>query len=173
MTVDRQKFAMRQRTMPDHLANLDKLTPASLRGAKFACVEILDVAQVDARRGTDPRSGEPVFEPAIALQYKEFATRIHWLNKAGVNILCDVFGEDETAWKGQRIPIVVREGVKNPTSGGKNDMLWIANADEWQAIFEQYDEASARFDAATKTAAQPSPAAEAARAASAKRSRKA
>lgn len=155
---------MRARTMPEHMANLDKLLPGSLRGARFAVVEITDAVQVDARRGEDRRTGNVKYEPAVVLRYKEFPARIHWLNKMGVNILCDVFGDDEAQWIGNRIPIVVKEDVKNPTEGGKQDMLWIANADEWERLFAEFDEAL------TKTTAKPTNAAAAtARAAAEKR----
>ena len=109
----------------------------------MACVEITDAVIVDARRGENKRTGEVVWEPAVVLRYKEIPSRVHWLNKAGVNILCDVFGEDETAWLGERVPIIVKEDVKNPTSGGKQDMVWIANADEWPRLFEEWDKALA------------------------------
>jgi hypothetical protein len=162
--LDRNQFQMRQRTMPDHMANLDKLLPGSLRGAKFAVVEIIDAVQVDARRGEDRKTGNVKYEPAVVLRYKEFENRIHWLNKMGVNILIDVFGDDEAQWIGNRVPIVVKEDVKNPTEGGKQDMLWIANADEWERLFAESDEALA------KTTAKPSNAAAAtARAAAEKR----
>lgn len=163
MAIDRSKFAMRQRTMPDHMANLDKLVPGTLRGARFAIVEITDAVQVDARRGNSKVGGEPQYEPAVVLRYKEFPNRIHWLNKAGVNILCDVFGEDESAWPGNRIPIVVKEDVKNPTAGSKQDMLWVANADEWEKLFAEDAEARERM---TTASAPVSGAAAAARAAS-------
>lgn len=142
MTIDRSKFEMRGRVMPEHMASLEKLTPATLRGAKMACVEISDAVIVDARRGED-RRGQPVYEPAVVLRYKEIPQRVHWLNKAGVNILADVFGDDETAWVGERIPIVVKEDIKNPTTGGRNDMVWVANSDEWPRLFEEYDKAIA------------------------------
>lgn len=162
MTIDRTQFASRQRTMPDHLANLDRLTPGSLKGAKFAVVEIADAVIVDARRDDDKTTGEPKYEPALVLRYKEFPTRVHWLNKAGVNILCDVFGEEESAWVGNRIPIQVKEGVKNPKKNQKQDMVWIANADEWERLFAEDVERRETFARST----QPSASAQAARAAS-------
>lgn len=144
--IDRQQFQMKQRTMPDHLANLQKLVPASLRGALFAILEITDVAQVDARR--EDRRGNTTYEPSIVLRFKEFPNRIMWLNKMGVNILADVFSEDETQWVGNQVPVVVKEGVKNPTKGGEQDMLWIAQADEWQTLFDEDEKARANAKAA-------------------------
>lgn len=157
MTIDRRKFEMRERVMPEELKNHDKLLPGSLRGAKSAVVTITHAVQVDAKRGED-RSGRTKYEPAIALAYKEFPKRIHWLNKMGVNILCDVFGDEESEWVGNVIPIVVKEDVPNPTDGGTSDMLWIANQDEWQSLFDADAEARA------KTTSKPAnPAAAAAR----------
>src|SRR4051812_47224277 len=117
MAVDRSQFEMRNRVMPEHMASLDRLTPGSLRGAKGAIVEITDAVIVDARRGIDPNTGKMTYEPSVVLRYKEFPKRVHWLNKVGVNILCDVFGDEETEWVGQRLPITVKEGVKNPREG--------------------------------------------------------
>lgn len=139
MAIDRQKFAVRERKMPEHLANLDKLVPATLRGAKMAVLEITDAVQVDAYRGNNKRTGEPIFEPAVALRFKEIPKRIYWVNKIGVNILCDVYGEDESEWVGNRVPLVVKEEVKNPTTGESQDMLWIANADEWETLFDAWE----------------------------------
>lgn len=144
MTIDRSKFEMRSRTMPDDMASLEKLTPATLRGAQMAVVEIDRAVIVDARRGENRRTGQPNVEPAVVLRYKEIPSRLHWLNKAGVNILCDVFGDDEQQWVGMRIPIVVKEGVKNPTSGERNDMVWVANSDEWVRLFDEWDKALAQ-----------------------------
>lgn len=163
MTIDRSQFQMRARTMPEHLANCDKLVPGSLRGAKFAVVTITDAVQVDASRGED-RRGQIRYEPAVVLAYSEFPKRIHWLNKSGVNILCDVFGDDEKQWVGNRIPIIVQEDVKNRTTGDTQDMVWVANADEWERLFAEND------DALSKTTAKPMNAAAAmARAAAEKR----
>lgn len=148
MAVDRSQFEMRQRVMPDHMAKLDRLTAGSLKGAKAAVVTITDAVIVDARRGNDER-GKPKYEPALVLRYKEFPKRVHWLNKMGVNILCDVFGEEETEWVGQQVAIVVSEKVKNPTDGGTQDMVWIANGDEWPRLFKEDEEARARFGNAT------------------------
>lgn len=165
--INRQSFAMRERKMPDHLANRQKLVPASLRGAKFAVLEITDAVQVDARRGENKRTGEPVYEPAVALAYKEFPRNIHWLNKMGVNILCDVFGDDESQWVGNKVPVVVQENVTNPTEGGASDMLWIANADEWEKLFAEDEDTRSKSTANAPTARNA--AAEAARAAAERR----
>lgn len=169
MTINREDFAMRSRTMPEHMANLDKLVPATLRGAHMAVLEITDAVQVDARRGEDKRTGKPVFETAVVLRYKEIPNRIHWLNKAGVNILCDVFGSEESEWVGRRIPVIVKENVKNPTAGGRDDMVWVANADEWPRLFEEWD-AALQKKPTERVEAINSGAAAAAREASSKRS---
>lgn len=139
MAIDRSKFEMRQRLMPEHLSGLGKLEPATLRGAAFAVVEITDAVQVDAQRGENRRTGEKQYEPVVAVRYKEFPRHMHWLNKAGVNILCDVFGEEETEWVGKTVPIIVKEDVKNPTTKRLQDMVWIADAADWERIFEDSD----------------------------------
>jgi len=149
--IDRSQFHMRARTMPDHLSNRDKLVPDSLRGAKFAILTISDVVIVDSRRGENKRTGEVEYEPTVVLAYKEFPTRIHWLNKAGVNILCDVFTEDEKEWVGKRIPVCVQENVKNPSAGVRQDMLWVANADEWERLFTEDETARAVIRGARPT----------------------
>lgn len=137
MAIDREKFAMRERQMPEHLANATKLVPGSLKGAQFAIVTIAEVHQVDANDGEDLRSGKPRFRPVVLVTYKEFPKRIHWLNKMGVNILLDVFGEEESEWVGKQIPIVVKEDVPNPKTKNTEDMLWVANADEWERLFKE------------------------------------
>lgn len=152
MAIDRRAFAMRQRMMPDHMSNLDKLVPDSFRGAKFAILEITDAVIVDARRGEDSR-GKPKYEPAIVLRFKEFPNRIYWLNTVGVNILADEFGDEEQEWIGKRVPIKVKENVRNPSDGGANDMLWVANRDEWENLFEQDEAARAQAAARKKTPA--------------------
>lgn len=141
MAIDRRKFEMREQRMPEHMANLDKLTPGSLRGAREAVLEIIDAVQVDARRGEDVRTGQPKFEPAVVLRFKEFPNRIYWLNTIGVNILADEFGDEESDWVGRRVPLIVRENVRNPSKASNSDMLWVANRDEWDAIFAR-DEAA-------------------------------
>lgn len=140
MTIDRRKFEMREQRMPEHMANLDKLVPGSLRGARHAVLTIADAVQVEADRGED-RFGNKKFEPAIVLRFTEFPDRIYWVNIPGVNILMDEFGEEENLWVGKRIPLVVKEGVRNKTTGAKSDMLWIANRDEWESLFEKDDHA--------------------------------
>lgn len=174
MTIDRGKFQQRARTMPDHLANADKLVPGSLRGGKFAILTISEVVQIDARR-PNRRRDEPEFETAIVLAFKEFPNRIYWLNKMSVNILCDVYGDDETKWIGERVPLVVKEKVKNPGTQTYDDMLWVANADEWEKLFADEEEARAAFARGQKPATDVAPvaaenaAAKAARAAAEKR----
>lgn len=143
MTIDRKAFEMRARVMPDHMAGLGRLEPATLRGAAFAVVEIKDVAIVDANRGENRRTGEKTFEPAVVLLYAEFPRHVHWLNKMGVNILCDVFGDEEKKWIGLQIPIIVKEDVKNPQTGKFNDMVWIADAADWERLFSENDTAVA------------------------------
>lgn len=140
MAIDRSKFEMRQRVMPDHMAGLGRLEPATLRGSAFAIVEVKDAVQVDAKRGENKRTGEPQYEPAVVLAYKEFPRHVHWLNKAGVNILCDVFGDEEKEWVGKQFPIIVKEDVKNPQTGRHNDMVWIADAADWERLFAENDE---------------------------------
>jgi hypothetical protein len=135
--IDRTQYAMRQRVMPDHMTGLGRLEPATLRGAAFAVVEIADVAQVDSSRGEDNRTGEKTYEPSIVLVYKEFPKHVHWLNKMGVNILCDVFGDNEKEWIGKQIPIFVKEDVKNPKTKKLQDMVWVADAADWERIFEE------------------------------------
>lgn len=152
MAIDRSKFQMRRRMMPPDLADRDKLTPDHLRGAQFAVVEITHAVQVDAARGENKRTGEAKYEPALVLAFKEFPHNIMWLNKMGVNILCDVYGEEETEWVGKRIPITVKEGVKNPTEGWKVDTLWVAEPDEWQRLFDE-DAATREKFAAQKSSA--------------------
>lgn len=168
--IDRSAFAMRERVMPEHMAGLGRLEPAQLRGSAFAIVEIADVAQVDATRGENRRTGEKQFEPAIVLLYKEFPKHVHWLNKMGVNILCDVFGDDEKEWKGKQIPIFVKEDVKNPQTKTYNDMVWIADASDWERLFSE-DE-TARANTTAKPAAKENAAARAAREAAEKRAAK-
>jgi hypothetical protein len=136
--------------MPDHMANLDKLVPASFRGAKFAILEITDAVQVDARRGED-RYGNPKYEPAIVLRFKEFANRIYWVNTIGVNILLEEFGDEESQWVGKRVPLRVQENVRNPSQGGRQDMLWIPNKDEWDELFKEWDDALAAKKASTES----------------------
>jgi hypothetical protein len=145
--IDRGQFAMRQRVMPEHMSGLGRLEPATLRGAAFAVVEITDAVQVDATRDENKRTGEKVFEPAVALRYKEFPKHIHWLNKAGVNILCDVFGEDEREWVGKQVPVIVKEDVKNPKTGKFSDMVWIADAADWERLFAEDEEQRANTTA--------------------------
>jgi hypothetical protein len=145
--IDRQQFAMRARVMPEHMSGLGRLEPATLRGAAFAVVEITDAVQVDAQRGENKRTGEKVYEPAIVLRYAEFPKHVHWLNKAGVNILCDVFGDNEADWVGKQVPVVVKEDVKNPQTGKYNDMLWIADAADWERLFAQDEEQRANTTA--------------------------
>lgn len=137
MTIDRSKFEMRQRRMPEHMSNLDKLVPASFRNAKFAVLTISDAVIVDARRGNDPRTGKAQFEPAVVLRFVEFPNRIFWVNTIGVNILADQYGDEEAEWVGKKVPLKVQENVRNPSEGGTNDMLWVANADEWDSLFQQ------------------------------------
>ena len=150
MAIDRRAFEMRQRMMPEHLSGLGKLEPATLRGAAFAVVEITDAVQVDAQRGENRRTGEKQIEPAVAIRYKEFPKHIHWLNKAGVNIMCDVFGDEESEWVGKTVPIIVKEDVKNPTTGRLQDMVWIADAADWERIFAENDEQLANTTAVAK-----------------------
>ena len=140
MAIDRRKFEVREQRMPEHMANLDKLTPGSFRGAKFAVLEITDAVQVDSYRGED-RFGNKKYEPSIVLRFKEFPNRIYWLNNIGVNILADEYGDEEADWVGKRVPLVVKEGVRNPSAGGKTDMVWVANRDEWESLFSQDAEA--------------------------------
>lgn len=149
MTIDRRSFEIREQKMPEHMANLDKLTPGSLRGAREAVLEITDAVIVSARRGDDPRTGRPKFEPAVVLRFAEFPNRIYWLNTIGVNIVADEFGDEESAWVGNRIPLVVRQGVRNP-NGGQADMLWVANRDEWAAIMDRDEVARASTNAVKK-----------------------
>jgi len=167
MAIDRSKFQSRQRKMPDHMANLDKLVPGSLRGARAAVLTITDAVIVDAKRGEDRKTGDVKYEPAVVLRFQEFPNRIYWVNKMGVNILCDVYGEEEQAWIGERVPLQVAEDVKNPTENTRNDMLWVANADEWPRLFDEDETARAK----SPTAAAPieNKAAAAAREAAAKR----
>lgn len=139
MAIDRSKFEMRARVMPEHMAGLGRLEPATLRGAAFAVVEVKDVAIVDANRGENRRTGKKEFEPAVVLLYAEFPKHVHWLNKMAVNILCDVFGEEEKEWIGKQFPIIVKENVKNPQTGGYNDMVWVADAADWERLFSEND----------------------------------
>jgi hypothetical protein len=164
--IDRQQFQMRARVMPEHMSGLGRLEPATLRGAAFAVVEITDAVQVDSTRGEDKRTGEKLYEPSVVLRYKEFPKHIHWLNKAGVNILCDVFGDNEADWIGNQIPVVVKEDVKNPKTGKFNDMLWVADAADWERLFS--DDVTARENT-TAVPAQQNAAAAAAREASKRR----
>jgi hypothetical protein len=153
MAIDRRQFEMRERRMPEHMANLDKLVPASFRGSKFAVLEISDAVQVDARRGEDPRTGKPRYEPAIVLRFKEFPNRIYWLNTIGVNILADQYGDEETEWVGKKVPLKVQENVRNPSAGGTADMIWVANSDEWDTLFAQADELAKKKSAPPRAAA--------------------
>ena len=166
--IDRRAFEMKARVMPEHLSGLGKLEPATLRGAAFAVVEITDVAQVDAQRGESKRTGEKIYEPAIAIRYKEFPKHIHWLNKAGVNILADVFGDNEQDWVGQPVPIIVKEDVKNPQTGKLNDMVWIADAADWERLFAENEE---QLSKTTAVPSKENAAAKAAREAADKRKR--
>lgn len=143
MAIDRKQFEMRARVMPEHMAGLGRLEPATLRGAGFAVVEVKDVAIVDANRGENKRTGEKTFEPAVVLLYAEFPRHVHWLNKMGVNILCDVFGDEEKEWIGKQFPIIVKEDVKNPQTGKFNDMVWVAEAADWERLFSENDTAVA------------------------------
>lgn len=170
--IDRQAFQMRQRSMPDEYAGFDKLMPGSLRGAEFAIVTIADVVTVDAKRGEDKRTGEASYEPSVILIYDEFPKRIHWLNKMAVNILCDVFGEDEKEWKGKQIPIVIQQNVKNPKTSKREDMVWVANADEWTSLFDQDEVQRATTTATPAKAPADNTAARAAREAAEKRAAK-
>lgn len=145
--IDRTQFRMKERTMPEHLSGLGKLEPAALRGAEFAVVTVTDAVQVDAQRGENRRTGEKQFEPAVALRYAEFPKHIHWLNKAGVNILCDVFGDDESEWVGKQLPVIVKEDVKNPQTGKFSDMLWVADAADWERLFSEDETARANTTA--------------------------
>ena len=145
--IDRKAFEMRNRVMPDHMAGLGKLEPATMRGAAFGVVEITDAVIVDAKRGENPRTGKKEYEPAVVLRYKEFPQHVHWLNKAGVNILADVFGDNEKDWVGKQFPIVVKEDVKNPSTGGFNDMVWVADAADWERLFADNDTALANTTA--------------------------
>lgn len=137
MTIDRERFEQRARVMPEHMNNLVKLVPGTLKGARFAVVTITDAVIVDARRGNNSRTGEPAYEPAVVLRYAEFPDRVHWLNKMGVNIVADVYGNEEQDWVGKQVPIVVKEDVLNPTTKKKEDMVWVANTDEWPKLFEE------------------------------------
>lgn len=165
--IDRKAFEMRARVMPEHMSGLGKLEPANLRGAAFAIVEVKDVAQVDAQRGENKTTGQKIYEPAIAMLYAQFPNHIHWLNKSGVNILCDVFGDDEKQWVGKSFPIIVKEDVKNRQTGRFSDMLWVADAADWERLFGE-DE-TARNTTTAVPAVKDSAAAQSAREAAARR----
>lgn len=157
MAIDRSQFEMRQRKMPEHMANLDKLVPASFRGSKSAVLTVADAVIVDARRGEDPRTGKPRYEPAVVLRFNEFPNRIYWLNTIGVNIVADQYGDEEQEWVGKKIPLIVKENVRNPSRGGTDDMIWVANADEWDNLFAQDEQARAKKPGGARSApvAQP------------------
>lgn len=135
--VDRQKYQMRRQRMPEHMANLDKVVPETLRGAASAVLTIKEAVEVDSSRGRNPATGEEEFEPTIVLMFEEIPNRIYWVNVVGTNILLDQYGEDEKAWLGKKVPLIVKEGVRNPKTKKRNDMLWIASQDEWDGLFRK------------------------------------
>ena len=167
--LDRKAYEMRQRVMPDEMVGLGKLEPSNLRGAAFAVVTVKQVAQVDADRGENKRTGEKQFEPAIAILYEEFPRHVHWLNKAGVNILMDVFGDEEKEWLGKQIPVIVKEDVLNPKTKKTQDMLWVADAADWERLFSEDETARENTTAVTPKTATDNAAARSAREAAARR----
>ena len=135
--VDRSRYQMRKQRMPESMANLEKMVPSTLRGASSAVLTIKEVAEVDSFRGKNPVTGEDEFEPTIVLLFEEIQNRVFWSNVVGTNILLDQYGEDETQWPGKKVPLIVKEGVINPKTKKRSDMLWIASADEWDALFRK------------------------------------
>ena len=153
MAIDRRAFAVRQRQMPEHLSGLDKLTPGSLRGARFAVLTISDAIIIDAERGED-KYGNKKYEPAVVLRFSEFPNRIYWVNNVGVNILADEYGDEETGWVGKKVPLVVRENVRNKQTRGTQDMLWVANRDDWDNLFAEDEAARTRKSVPPRAAAR-------------------
>lgn len=117
---------------------------------------VLTIAAV--RSGNIPDSKAPGGARfTVRLSIDEFPDHQFYVNPAGVTALIETYGEEDTDWVGQLVPLVVKK-TTNPITGLQVVALHVAPLIEWKGILEgtgeveQPVEPKARKSAAKKAA---------------------
>lgn len=99
-----------------------------LGGASHAVLTVAD-ARVNIRIGDRMQS---------LLEFEEFPEFAYWLNKTGVDNLCEALGDESDEWIGQRVPLELVT-TNNPQTGRTVKKYWVPSPDAWEEIFDEYD----------------------------------
>lgn len=71
---------------------------------------------------------------SLVMTFEETGDKVIWLNVGQVTALIERFGDDDEAWKGQKIPV---EKHTATFRGKKFDKVRIMASEEWDQAFEE------------------------------------
>lgn len=109
--------------------------------ATKADTAVVTIKEVKDQKFTDPTRGERL---ALVIVTEEYPDNPFFPNSGrggSVDTLFDSLGDDQAAWVGERVPLVRVRDVYNPTTKTRADKFHVAPADEWDAIFKDFDRA--------------------------------
>lgn len=110
-----------------------KLKPKDTGGAQVVVVTAREVAL---------REGEWGEQYCFAMD--EYPERFFYLNKHGVDNMCDALGEDTAEWEGEKVPLILVV-TQNPSEGGKQvEVYQVADPDKWQSLLKGAEKAARR-----------------------------
>lgn len=110
-----------------------KLMPEVLKGAAVAVLTIKEAdtsIEVEGRRAA-VLTFEDVPPDDAGLEY------VLWLNATGIGTLVDRLGDDDSDWKGEKIPLV-KVNVRNPRTQKFVEKYAVADGDDWDDLLKEF-----------------------------------
>lgn len=124
--VDQQKHGAAGSLKP-------KLKPKDTGAAAVVVVTCRDAAL---------REGE--YGEQYSFNMDEYPEHFFYLNRHGVDNMCEVLGADTDGWEGKQIPLVLVT-TENPSEGRKQvEVYQVADPERWPALLKQFKAAQRR-----------------------------
>lgn len=101
-------------------------------------------AQVVVVTCREPALREGEYGEQYSFSMDEYPERMFYLNKHGVDNVCEALGDDTDQWEGEKVPLVLVV-TNNPSEGGKQvEVYQVADPEKWEGLFKSYKVAARR-----------------------------
>ena len=125
MAINTRDYGKRQK--------LDAATVFTKKGQNAIVLRVSDARQVDI----PDKEQESGFRRSIVVNFEEFPDHAYWPNNTGVLSLVEMLGDEETQWKGERVPLILAN-TTNPQTGRPTKSVWVAAPEDWDDILGEF-----------------------------------